>query len=199
MVQGGRFSNFGQFLWDLWKETGNHWYNYGMWPIILVYLFLSKTTEMIKIHFKHYVGKYGPDTEFDRNFCAGIGPLHLGVVLVYRYVNFEILNAFCFKICDDLEGKLCKQWRWWNVLLKMNENFELFKKNSVFNIFLIHYNRLKRVLSFFHETPVIPSPFLTFSPLGVISYLNSNRTDMLPCRFEIISRSSKCSLTLCLT
>ena len=73
-------------------------------------IFLTKTTE-IKIHFKHYVGKYGPDTEFDRNFCAGIGPLHLGVVLVYRYVNFEILNAFCFKICDDLEGKLCKQWR----------------------------------------------------------------------------------------
>ena len=37
-----------------------------------MYLFLTKATEIIKIHFKHYVGKYGPDTEFDRNFVPGL-------------------------------------------------------------------------------------------------------------------------------
>ena len=60
MVQGGNFSNFGQFLWNLRKETGDYWYDYGMWPIILVYFFPTKTMEMMKIHFKHYVRKYGP-------------------------------------------------------------------------------------------------------------------------------------------
>jgi len=38
--------------------------------------------EIIKIRFGHYVGKYASCTEFPRIFCAGIGPLQLGVVLV---------------------------------------------------------------------------------------------------------------------
>ena len=28
-----------------------------------------------------------PGTEFDRNFCAGIGPLQLGVVLVFSFFS----------------------------------------------------------------------------------------------------------------
>ena len=36
----------------------------------------------MKIHFGHCVGKYYPGTELPRDFCAGIGPLQLGVVLV---------------------------------------------------------------------------------------------------------------------
>ena len=35
-----------------------------------------------KIYFGHCVGKYDPCTELPRDFCAGIGPLQLGVVLV---------------------------------------------------------------------------------------------------------------------
>ena len=36
------------------------------------------------IHFGHRVGKYDPpSTELPRGFCAWIGPLQLGVVLVY--------------------------------------------------------------------------------------------------------------------
>ena len=37
---------------------------------------------IINIHFGHYVGKCGTGTEFSHIFCAGIGPLQLGVVLV---------------------------------------------------------------------------------------------------------------------
>ena len=36
----------------------------------------------MKIHFGHRVGKCDPSTELPRDFCAGIGPLQLGVVLV---------------------------------------------------------------------------------------------------------------------
>ena len=55
--KGGNFSHFDQFLWDLWKGTGDYWYH-SMWPIILV--FFSPTKTMEKIHFKHEVGKYWP-------------------------------------------------------------------------------------------------------------------------------------------
>ena len=34
------------------------------------------------IHFGHRMGKYASDTECPPIFCAGIGPLHLGVVRV---------------------------------------------------------------------------------------------------------------------
>ena len=37
---------------------------------------------MKKIHFEHYVGKYAPGTEFPHIFCAGIGQMQLGAVLV---------------------------------------------------------------------------------------------------------------------
>ena len=37
----------------------------------------------MKIYFGHLVGKYNPSTELPRDFCAGIGPLQLGVVLVF--------------------------------------------------------------------------------------------------------------------
>ena len=33
--------------------------------------------------------KYGPDTEFDCNFCAGIGPVQLGVVLVWVLICWD--------------------------------------------------------------------------------------------------------------
>ena len=45
--------------------------------------FPTKTTGIIRIHFGYNVGKYGPGTEFPRIFCAGIGPMQLGVVLVF--------------------------------------------------------------------------------------------------------------------
>ena len=35
-----------------------------------------------------------PGTEFARDFCAGIGPLQLGVVLVYYFSN--TLEQKCF-------------------------------------------------------------------------------------------------------
>ena len=37
---------------------------------------------IINIHSEHYVGNTAPGTEFPYIFCAGIGPLQLGVVLV---------------------------------------------------------------------------------------------------------------------
>ena len=39
MIQGEQFFKmFDHFLlWDLWKGTGDYWYNHGMWPIIVVY------------------------------------------------------------------------------------------------------------------------------------------------------------------
>ena len=39
-------------------------------------------------------------TEFDRNFCAGIGPLQLGVVLVFRYFKKIIFLQFFFTSTD---------------------------------------------------------------------------------------------------
>ena len=58
-------------------------YNHGMWYINLVYFFSTKTMRITKIHFGHCVGRYDPpSTELPRDFCAGIGPVQLGVVLV---------------------------------------------------------------------------------------------------------------------
>ena len=37
----------------------------------------------MKNHFGDRVGKYDPITELARDFCGGIGPLQLGVVLVF--------------------------------------------------------------------------------------------------------------------
>ena len=37
----------------------------------------------------HGVGKYDPSTELPRDFCAGIGPLQLGVVLVFLLFFFK--------------------------------------------------------------------------------------------------------------
>ena len=44
-----------------------------------------------------------PGTEFARDFCAGIGPLQLGVVLVY-YIFLESIFQYNFvcKISDHL-------------------------------------------------------------------------------------------------
>ena len=42
----------------------------------------------MKIHFGHRLGNYDPSTELSREFCAGIGPLQLGVVLVYPLFMF---------------------------------------------------------------------------------------------------------------
>ena len=60
-----------------------------------------KTMRITKIHFGHRVGKYDPclGTELPRDFCSGIGPLQLGVVLVFMnviYVNSIFLKfLFC--------------------------------------------------------------------------------------------------------
>ena len=41
----------------------------------------------MKIHFGHRLGNTTPSTDLLRDFCAGIGPLQLGVLLVlYRFV-----------------------------------------------------------------------------------------------------------------
>ena len=41
----------------------------------------------MKIHFGHHVGEdTTPSTELPKDFCAGIGPLQLGVVLVFCIV-----------------------------------------------------------------------------------------------------------------
>jgi len=37
--------HFWSFLWDLWKKTGDYWYNHSMWPIILVYFSQLKLWE----------------------------------------------------------------------------------------------------------------------------------------------------------
>ena len=62
-----------------------------MWPIILVYFFPTKTIEIIiKKSFQTLGGEnMAPGTEFARDFCAGIGPLQLGVVFVF--LNFVFL------------------------------------------------------------------------------------------------------------
>ena len=44
------------------------------------FFFSTITVGIIKLHFEHYVGKYSP--EYPSIFCAGIGPLQLGVVLI---------------------------------------------------------------------------------------------------------------------
>ena len=48
--------------------------------------FLNKNDENNENPFcGHCVGKYDPSTELPRDFCAGIGPLQLGVVLVFFF------------------------------------------------------------------------------------------------------------------
>ena len=37
-----------------------------------------------------------PGTEFARDFCAGIGPLQLGVVLVYLFIYLFIIEPTAF-------------------------------------------------------------------------------------------------------
>ena len=46
----------------------------------------------MKIHFGHRVGKYDPSTELPRDFCAGIGPLQLGIVLVLCFFSVLMLQ-----------------------------------------------------------------------------------------------------------
>ena len=58
--------------------------------INLVCFFSTKTMRITKIYFGHCVGKYDPSTELPRDFCAGIGPLQLGVVLVLT--RFKIIG-----------------------------------------------------------------------------------------------------------
>ena len=62
------------------------WYNHGMKPIILVYFFL-KTMEITKITLGIRWENTTLSTEFACNFCAGIGPLQLGVVLVLHFIG----------------------------------------------------------------------------------------------------------------
>ena len=53
----------------------------------------------MKIHFGHRVGKQTPSTELPRDFCAGIGPLQLGVVLVFT--TFQVIQKTS---SSDLRG-----------------------------------------------------------------------------------------------
>ena len=48
----------------------------------------------MKIHFGHRTGKYNPLYELHRDFCAGIGPLQLGVVLVFNFFRIEYILVF---------------------------------------------------------------------------------------------------------
>ena len=60
---------------------------------------------IMKIHFGHRVGKYNPSTELPGDFCDGIGPLQLGVVLVIFLVStlFSVPEKTNFfpKLCRD--------------------------------------------------------------------------------------------------
>ena len=85
MIQGGYFFKmFDYFLYGLWKGSGGYWYNHGMWYINLVCFFSTKTMRITKNPFWASCGweNTTPSTELPRDFCAGIGPLQLGVVLV---------------------------------------------------------------------------------------------------------------------
>ena len=44
-----------------------------------------------------------PGTEIARYFCAGIGPLQLGVVLVFIFLN--VLNSNILNLIEKLEMK----------------------------------------------------------------------------------------------
>ena len=37
-----------------------------------------------------------PGTEFARDFCAGIGPLQFGVVLVYSIDGIDVIVIYCY-------------------------------------------------------------------------------------------------------
>ena len=57
--------------------------------------FLNKNDENSENPFcGHCVGKYDPSTELPSDFCAGIGPLQLGVVLVSLNVRYFVFNLF---------------------------------------------------------------------------------------------------------
>ena len=68
----GPFNIFYQFLWDLWKRTGDYWYKHVVW-----------NDWNIKNHFWALCEKIpAPGTEFPRIFCAGISLLQLSVLLI---------------------------------------------------------------------------------------------------------------------
>ena len=74
----------------------------------------------MKIHFGHCVAVRRcttPSTELPRAFCAGIGPLQLGVVLVFYFFNYfncifflasliDVIVVDCSRIIDDLFTKM---------------------------------------------------------------------------------------------
>ena len=47
---------------------------------------------IMKNHFRHRVGKYDPISELARDFCGGIGPLQLDVVLVFQLSIIIVVN-----------------------------------------------------------------------------------------------------------
>ena len=90
MVQGGNCSHFYvDFYWTYERGLMIIYITiyHGLWPIILMYSFPTKTMEILEIHFGHSVGKYGPGAEFPRNFCVRIGPLQVGVVPLFLIFN----------------------------------------------------------------------------------------------------------------
>ena len=51
-----------------------------------------------------------PGTEFARVFCAGIGPLHLGVVLVFM-IDFEKVKYEFVKATLTIDNRhICQSW-----------------------------------------------------------------------------------------
>ena len=51
-----------------------------------------------------------PGTEFARDFCAGIGPLQLGVVLVYLFSKLRHYNtSFCSSLLQYHHSPISKE------------------------------------------------------------------------------------------
>ena len=113
MSQGGNFSKCSIiFLWDLWKGTGDYWYNHGMLYINLVCFFPTKTIGIIKIHFGHCVENTTLVLNNPISFMPGLARcssvlclfyiflLPFYVILfylqTYKYSDFALVPTTCF-------------------------------------------------------------------------------------------------------
>ena len=70
-----------------------------------------------KIHFGHCVGRYDPpSTELPRDYCAGIGPLQLGVVLVC-YDSIHIADVLLVTNPCRMNHSLQNELQYNNIIL----------------------------------------------------------------------------------
>ena len=83
--------------------TGDCSFNYGMLPIVLVFLFSTETMEIIKIHLGHLIRWLSTalDTKFTHNVCAGIGPLQLGASCACCFFLFDIIYFVSLSFVHD--------------------------------------------------------------------------------------------------